>query len=78
MKTWYALSMELKEKVKAVNERKHDAIQALDADLETGSHHGNNRSSKEFVEKYHRFTYATSELYAAIEILAEEFRDEND
>lgn len=44
-----------------------DAIQALDADLETGTHHGNNAASKDFAKRYHRFMEAWNKFGALID-----------
>jgi hypothetical protein len=49
----------------------HDAnqelIAALDADLETGTHHGNNAASEAFAQRYWRFMEAWKRLSTLIE-----------
>jgi hypothetical protein len=43
-----------------------DVIQALDGDLETGTHHGNNAAWAAFNTRYHRFNTAFAKLGEAI------------
>jgi hypothetical protein len=55
-----------------ISEAYQDMIGALDADLETGSHHFNNVAADEFALRYSRFTEAMNKLGEVIQASEQE------